>query len=318
MEALRLAMWRLLPQPLNVAGSNTTISASGGNIYFNQSGQDINVSVAQSADPGPLVGTIVAEGANVSITDTSDSDIVMGNVAGTSSVTLGLNGTGDISSLSGTAITTPSLTIGTQGGSIGLTAPLLTVANTITPMSGVDASVNISNNLPFDTTTISSGWEVTYSFYVYSTGTTQVGSIKQDAGNDGSITVEELAGTLEVTGSASILAYQGSIILEIDTSGGGAIQVDGGATIAAQANGSGILVGNVNLLVGSAGSPSACPTIANFDTTGSAPVPQCGPYGFTANAPTNVGFASGRQLLIYSPNASTITLKGDVTLNALN
>lgn len=98
----------------------------------------------------------------------------------------------------------------------------------------------------------------------------------------------------------------------------GAITVGANAEIAASANGGGTLLGNLLLQVGSPTSPSACGTIANFDSSLSAPVPVCGPFGFTANAPTNYGLAVGRLLQIYSPNAGSLTLEGGVKLNALN
>lgn len=96
------------------------------------------------------------------------------------------------------------------------------------------------------------------------------------------------------------------------------MNIGANSNIKADANSGGVLLGNVSLSVSPIVSPAACGTISDFDATLSAPAPQCGPYGFTALPTTNYGLAIGRGLLIYSPDAASLTLGGNVRLNAIN
>lgn len=303
---------------LSIAGFTTSISADGGKIDFDQSGGDITVSVSNSASPGPLASIVSANGKTLDLTVVSSSDLLIGDVSITNLASIILVGTGDVTSEPGTKVTASSLIAGTDDGTIGLANPFLTAVETLIPSSAwTSKSVNIRNDKGLTTTIVDNGWKVKDSFYLYAPYSISLGNIEKLSGTDGFIEVEALVGTMTVRANSTVLATQGSIILKVDSLGG-SMNIGANSNIKADANSGGVLLGNVSLSVSPIVSPAACGTISDFDATLSAPAPQCGPYGFTALPTTNYGLAIGRGLLIYSPDAASLTLGGNVRLNAIN
>jgi hypothetical protein len=258
----------------------------------------------------------------VSITSNSTSDVadlVFGNVTATASAVLSLQAPADMYSQSSTVIESPAVTVGTADGNIGLLHPLETATSQLNQASGaVDNLVDVANNLPTGTLTVggSNGWTVLESLGITAiSGNIIVNNVTQTTTNNGSIDIDALIGSIGVPINTQLTAQNGTIFLGAAL---GPIALNAGVQIAASANGSNNAnEGNLFIEVGTPTNLSDCVAIPNFNSTGSAPVPQCGPANFTAAPPANTGFASGRSMIIYGPQTNSITLGGGVKLNAL-